>query len=257
MQDSDIGPQKVRATGRARDIVIALDRLILAFTRRWALVFSFGMLIYAGLPFLAPVLMKAGAEAPARIIYMIYGGLCHQLGYRSWFLFGEQADYPRAVFEDKTGISPDDIWDAHAFIGDEQLGYKVALCERDVAIYGAIFLAGIIYSIPAVRRRVKPLPWLLWILIALVPIGLDGFSQLLTQYPYHALPILKLLPSRESTPFLRSLTGALFGLGNAWLAYPFLDQSMREIREELEVKLKRVDEARPALAEAPQSEQQA
>ena len=43
--------------------------------------------------------MQAGATGPARVIYGLYGGLCHQLGYRSWYLFGERAAYPRDIFE--------------------------------------------------------------------------------------------------------------------------------------------------------------
>jgi hypothetical protein len=56
--------------------------------------------------------------------------------------------------------------------------------------------------------------------------------------------LFSLLPYRESTPFLRTLTGALFGTANAWLALPYLLASMAEIRRELEVKLARVDAAR-------------
>ncbi len=57
----------------------------------------------------------------------------------------------------------------------------------------------------------------------------------------HVLPGFNLLPARESTPVLRSLTGALFGLANVWLAYPYVEESMREVRQNLEAKLARVD----------------
>jgi hypothetical protein len=71
------------------------------------------MLIYVGLPFLAPTLMKVGAETPANIIYRVYKPLCHQFGFRSFFLFGEQPFYPLAearvagykTFEEATGIA--------------------------------------------------------------------------------------------------------------------------------------------------------
>jgi len=36
---------------------------------------------------------------------------------------------------------------------------------------------------------------------------------------------------------LRLLTGLLFGLGTAWLLLPYLEQSLAQVREELERKL--------------------
>jgi uncharacterized membrane protein len=236
--------KKVRVTGRTRDVVIALDRGILVFARHWAAFFNLFILTYVGLPFLAPVLMHAGFKTPAEMIYTAYSPMCHQLGYRSWFLFGERSAYPRDVFQDYTGINPDDLWTARAFRGNERMGYKVAICERDVAIYGALFAGGVAYSLPFVRRRLKPMHWLAWMLIGIAPIAVDGFSQLFTQYPYDQLPLFSLLPSRESTPLLRTLTGALFGLANVWLAYPYVEESMREVQRELEVKLARVDAAK-------------
>jgi hypothetical protein len=50
---------------------------------------------------------------------------------------------------------------------------------------------------------------------------------------------LSFYPIRESTPFLRALTGALFGIGNAWLAYPYIEESMQETIEMLNEKLTR------------------
>lgn len=238
MQPSSSAP---RVTGRTRDVVIALDRRILAFARHWLLAFNLFVLAYVGVPFLAPALMQAGLEFPARVIYTVYGPLCHQLGYRSWYLFGEQSTYPRDVFQGMTGINPDDLWRSKAFVGNAQMGYKVAFCQRDVAIYGGILIGGLIYGLPFVRRRLPPLHWLAWVVIGVLPMALDGVSQLLTHYPYNQFGLFNWLPVRESTPYLRTLTGALFGLANAWLAYPYVEESMRSLRDDLEVKLARVD----------------
>lgn len=214
------------------------DRLVLGFARHWLLIFNLFIAFYVGLPFLAPVLMRAGLTGPAKVLYTVYSPLCHQLGYRSWFLFGEESNYPRRVFQSTTGIDPNDLWAARNFLGDEQLGFKVAFCQRDVAIYGAMLVVGMIYGIPLVRARLKPLHWVGWILLGLVPIGLDGFSQLLSQPPLSTLiPLFSILPQRESDPFLRTLTGSLFGLANVWLAYPYVQESMRDARQELERRL--------------------
>jgi len=227
-------------TGWQRDFVIAVDRVILIISRHWLFYLNLIVLLYVGVPFLAPVFMQIGATGPAHAIYTFYSALCHQLGFRSWYLFGQMPNYPRAVFQQYTGIDPNDYFAARAFIGNTDLGYKVAFCERDVAIYGALLLGGIIYTIPGVRRRVGPMPWWAYVLIGVAPIAIDGFSQLLSQYPYNLIPPFNLLPYRESTAFLRTLTGGLFGISNAWLALPYLKVSMEEVRQELERKLGKV-----------------
>jgi uncharacterized membrane protein len=96
-----------------------------------------------------------------------------------------------------------------------------------MGIYSAIFVFGILYA--ATGRRLKPLHWMLWILIGLGPIGLDGFSQLFSQMEWSWL--VHILPYRESTPFLRVFTGALFGFATAWFAYPYIEESMIENRQ--------------------------
>ena len=217
------------------------DRVMHWVSRHYLAVLNIFMLLYFGLPILAPMLMKAGAPLPASVIYTIYKPLCHQFGFRSFFLFGEQAYYPLKeagidgvmTFEQATGItdvdnpvSPSRL-QARQLTGNETLGYKMALCERDMAIYGGILLFGIVYSLT--NRRIKPLHWILWILIGMVPIGFDGFSQLFSQMEWSWLA--SILPYRESTPFLRVLTGGLFGLATAWFAYPYMEESMSETRQ--------------------------
>lgn len=197
-------------------------------SKHYLAIFNFFVFIYVGVPFLAPVLMKVGAVIPASAIYRLYGFVCHQFAFRSFFLFGEQLVYPRAeaeikgliTFQQATGLNGNDLLGARAFIGDLQLGYKVALCERDIAMYGGILLFGLLFAIS--RRKIRPIHWLVWILIGIIPIGVDGFSQLISQVP------LNLLPYRESTPILRVITGSLFGFITAWFGYPYVEESMVE-----------------------------
>jgi uncharacterized membrane protein len=217
------------------------DRISFWISKNYLLLLNLFIFLYIGLPFLAPTLMKLGAETPARVIYTIYKPLCHQFGFRSFFLYGEQPYYPLAeanlknvkTFEEVSGIKNlDDPYsytrfDARAYIGNETVGYKIALCERDTAIYLAILLFGLVYA--ATGRKIKSLHWLLWILIGIGPIGLDGFSQLFSQFNWTWLA--SIVPYRESTPFLRALTGALFGLTTAWFAYPSIEESMNETRQ--------------------------
>ena len=209
-------------------------------SRHYLALFNLIVFVYVGLPFLAPVLMKVGAAAPGELIYRAYGAMCHQMAFRSFFLFGEQAAYPRAAahvaglipYGQATGLSEGDILAARAFLGNSLLGFKVALCERDVAIYGGILLFGLLFAL--LNKSVPRLPWYLWILIGVAPIALDGVSQLISQPPF------AFLPYRESTPFLRVLTGGLFGIMTAWFGYPMFEESMRDTREYMETKLRRI-----------------
>ena len=49
-------------------------------------------------------------------------------------------------------------------------------------------------------------------------------------------------PVRETLPGYRALTGALFGLMNVWLAFPYLETSMQETVEALRVKIDQAEE---------------
>lgn len=208
------------------------DRLSYWISKNYIHVFNVLMAIYVGLPFLAPVLARNGAELPANLIYKVYGVLCHQLAYRSWFLYGEQAFYPRELagvpgvetYEEMSGKTAEEIFDARAFIGNEQVGYKVALCERDVAMYLAMLGFGIVFWLSG--RRIRSIPWYVWVVVGLGPIGVDGLSQL----PSVIANLPAWLPIRESTPFLRTLTGGLFGLMTAWYLYPMIEDTMGETR---------------------------
>lgn len=236
-----IGDERYRSRVKRGQSLTAADRISFWLSRHYLLLLNIFVLFYVGLPFLAPVLMKIGAPVPARVIYAIYSPLCHQFGFRSFFLFGEQAYYPLAeanvpgavTFEEATGLEnlqdPRSLsrLEARSFTGDETMGYKVALCERDVAIYGGMLLFGLLFGLT--RRRLPPLHWALWLVFGLGPIGLDGFSQLFSQFNWDFLA--SFLPYRESTPFLRVFTGAIFGLCTAWFAYPYVEESMQETRQ--------------------------
>ena len=201
------------------------------------LLFNFLVVLYLGMAFLAPILMKLGLEAGARPLYNLYRPVCHQLGYRSVYLFGEQPFYPRDLaglssyqsFTSASGIPETDIRAASEFLGSERMGYKLALCQRDVAIYLAILLFGLVFGLA--KRGIKEIPWYIWVFLGIFPIALDGGTQLVSQL---GLGFLSWFPTRESTPYLRVLSGALFGFFTAWLGYPLVESSVQDRRLQLE-----------------------
>ncbi len=249
---------------------IRLNIWTLKLSRRWLRVALVIIGLYAGLPWVAPTLMHFGLDEPAHVIYFLYGPFCHQFAFRSFFLFGEQPDYPRAIsgttqipYETAVANSPEfrqaiskyiggpgstfqtvDQFDPYVwsfelqfgskdFFGDPQMGYKLAICERDIAIYSALFIGGLIYSIPIVRKRLRPVPLWLYIILGVMPIAIDGFSQLFGYPPFN------FWAPRETLPVFRVVTGALFGLMNAWLAFPYLELSFGDTRRQLTEKLAR------------------
>jgi uncharacterized membrane protein len=250
---------------------IRANRWILGFTRHWLRIVLIILGLYSTLPLVAPALMRVGARDLAQVLYTFYSPFCHQFAFRSLFLFGEQVAYPRSIsasglrpFEDYIAGSPEWTraveqamiwrygsadpalvnaadpyqWDitlqiaARYYAGNDQMGYKTAICARDVAIYLTMFIGGLVYSLPAVRRRLRPVPIWLYVLLGLGPIGIDGVSQLLG-YIQVGDPPMSLWAARETTPFFRVLTGVMFGLMNVWIGFPYLELSMRESRDRI------------------------
>ncbi len=188
--------------------VAAGSRFVAFLSRHWLGLLNVVFLLYVGLPFLAPAFMRLGATTPARVIYTIYLPFCHQLPERSYFLFGRSPIYSLEELQ-ADGVATGNIFQRRWYVGDAEHGYKVALCERDLAIYGSMFLLG---TLLAVRRwRLPRLRWFWYVLIAVVPIGLDGGTQL--------------IGLRESNWWLRTVTGALFGAGTLWFVYPYLNEA--------------------------------
>lgn len=214
-----------------RRLVLGVDRFIYGVGHHWLTVANIFVLFYVGLAVLAPVLMAAGLERPARVIHALYTPLCHQLPFRSFYLFGPQLTYTADELLQRVGS---EALLPHSFLGNAELGFKIALCQRDMAIYGMILLAGLVYGLSG--KRWRPMPGWAYVVFGLLPVGLDGGLQLLYHILVQTVPSLQ-LPSFESTPLRRVVTGALFGLATAWLAYPYIQASFEEMMATLEQRL--------------------
>jgi uncharacterized membrane protein len=171
----DISPRR-RALDRAVQAVIASSQGFLG--AHWLFLVNATLGLYIGLALLAPLASAAGFTPLGQFLFSAYAYACHQLPQRSFFI----------------------------------AGYQIAFCQRDVAIYGAMFLTGLFYATR--RGRVRHLR--LWVyLLALVPIALDGGTQLFGW--------------RESTWELRVLTGALFGVTSVWFLFPYMESTIDEL----------------------------
>jgi uncharacterized membrane protein len=237
--DNDIKNKQQLRIASERPKFNAWDRFSLWFSKRYLQVIMGFLILVVGLAFLAPLLMAWGLPDAAQSLYGFYHPFCHQLAFRSLFLFGQQPFYPRKLagvhglmtFEEATGLPEDDFVAASAFLGSSEMGYKVALCQRDIAIQSALLIFVLIFALS--RQKIKSIPIFIWFIFGLLPIALDGGTQLLSQLDWQGLAWLT---PRESVPWQRLVTGALFGLLSAWFILPILRESLLETRFSLEKK---------------------
>lgn len=246
LDDEDI----IKKRGQIAEKLETSDKISYWFGKYFLLFINLLLFFYITLPFVAPIAMKYDKPGIAKPIYTMYRVVCHQLAFRSWFLFGDQPAYPREaahfhediwlIYEEATGASSantsGEIWDASRFTGEEldgAIGYKVALCQRCLAIYGTMFLFGILYTLTG--KKIPPLPWYIWLIVGLGPIGLDGFSQLFSQ-----MLNIPWFDYRESTPVLRTITGALFGLTTGWFGFPAIQETADELKAMVKAKIARM-----------------
>ena len=210
-----------QVTGWKRDLVLFLDHQIYRLAKHWLLLFNLVIGIYVLLPIVAPFAAVSGHPMVSRVLYTVYRPACHQLPERSFFLFGPKATYTLDELWSVGAISEqDDIFGRQRFLGTPIVGFKMALCQRDMALYVALLIGGLLFGL--LRRRLRPLK--LWIfLVCLLPMAIDGLTQLLLL--------------RESTWPLRLITGGLVGVSAVWLLYPHLEAAFADVRQQAAARL--------------------
>jgi uncharacterized membrane protein len=204
--------QRVQARARTRPAtkhgartvrtVIALNRVAYRFARHWLFLANSFLFVYLAQLFLAPALAAAGHRGLARPIYRFDGLFCHQRPDRSFSVFGQ----------------------------------KMACCQRCAAIYGSMFLLGLLFV--ALRNRITAPSWRAVGLLAL-PLVIDGGAQLVGLH--------------ESNVVLRLITGAIFAAGVCWLLFPYLETGFAQMRVQIEGRFARLvaeGRARPLYKES-------
>ena len=147
-------------------------------------------------------------------MYAAFAPTCHQLTSRSNCLlvsqerkysFGDCLPSDRLSYTRANEVE----------IGGE-IGYKLPVCSRDVAIYLAMLLGALV--LPFVRRVESDLWPNKWLLVAAcIPIAIDGGTQLVGM--------------RESSNSIRMITGFVVGVALPFYIVPMLN-SLWEIVEE-------------------------
>lgn len=177
---------------------------------KWLLGFTIAYGTFIGLPFLAPTFMQLGWEGPARAIYTVYSFLCHQLPERSYFLFGPKISYSLQEIRNAYVNTIDPIV-LRKFIGNPEMGWKVAWSDRMVSMYSSVLPAAWLFS--GTGRRLKPLSLSGAALFA-APMAVDGFTHFLSDLAGIGQGF------RAGNLWLVNLTGGIFPpgfyAGDAW-----------------------------------------
>jgi uncharacterized membrane protein len=242
----------VQTSDRSRAFALHANRWVYWLSRNWLLAFSLGWGLFIGLPWLAPVFMKVGWTSIGNALYWLYALECHQLPQRTYFLFGSKLTYSLAEIQA--------IWQTtnnplllRQFIGNAQMGWKVAWCERTIWMYGSIWVCPWVYKL--VRQRLPTLPrWgLAWLL---VPIIIDGGTHFLSDLAgigngfrdnnaWLAALTGQVFPAAfyagdafgSFNSWARLITGVLAGIGLVGLAFPHLENTFTDVAREIEAKL--------------------
>jgi uncharacterized membrane protein len=184
------------------------------------------LMLYAFLPFLSPILFSFNSESKiASGIQKVYSNFCHQRPQSSLFLFGgEDSQYFYTLDELKDlDVVPrnSNVSSGEGYWGNEEIGYKVAFCIRDVGIYSALGLFGflLVVFMNLKKKRIK-VHWA-FILLLMLPMAFDGIIQIFVMlFEPSWIPDWYLLSMLK-----KFLTGFFFGLGAALLIFPNLKEA--------------------------------
>lgn len=228
-------------------------RFVLWLSQHWLLVFGVLFGLFVGLPWLAPLFRHWGWNAAATGIYTFYSTQCHQLPQRSFFLFGSQAMYNLDTIQ-ATWQNTDNPLILRQFVGNGEMGWKVAWSDRMVYMYTSVLLGAVLFGLG--RKRIKPLS--LWgVILFLLPMAVDGFSHLISDATggigggfrdnnaWLAILTNNAFPSTfyvgdalgSFNSWMRFLSGLFFGLGLVWFAFPHLESSFAETVRDLQAQL--------------------
>ncbi len=187
----------------------------------------FFLFIYAFLPILSPILFSYNPDSELAIgIQKVYSHFCHQRVDRSIFLFGgEDSQFFYSLDElRERNYLPKDVEGifGHTYWGNEEIGYKVAFCVRDVALYSAFVLSG--FFLVIYMNRMKKIPRFHWLLLLslVLPMAVDGvFQTVVSIFEFPWVPEFYMESIAK-----RIITGVLFGVGvSMWIFTNLKDSS--------------------------------
>jgi uncharacterized membrane protein len=166
-----------------------IDRAARWTLRHWLLFANGLVFLYATVPWLSPIAYATGHPLLGWLLFVIYRPFCHQIPERSFFL----------------------------------LGYQVAYCHREVAMYTALALGGLLFGL--LRDKIRPIPMRLGGLL-LLPMLLDGGTHMIDDLARLGFRGGGDAPGTINFA-LRIITGLLFAAFVLLAVYPRLERDLR------------------------------
>ncbi len=164
------------------------------------------LILFNGLILLTPLVASQDAGV-GNLLYIAFAPTCHQLTSRSLCLFKSGGNGQLSI-GDCMQSDVLSLTRANTVVRGDETGYKFPVCARDMGIYLAMLLGMLILPfIWKIEGEEWPNKWIL--VAAAVPIGIDGTTQL--------------FGFRESSNFLREITGFIIGIVLPFYLVPMLN----------------------------------
>jgi len=228
-----------------------VDQVVHWLCRHWVVLASILLGVYVLVPILAPALMAMGLVIPGKIIYWFYSFLCHQLPERSYFIFGPKISYTLPEIQ-AAWQNTDNITILRQFVGNSQMGWKLAWSDRMVSMFTSLWLLGMGWGI--FKQKMNPLP--VWgLVLLLLPMAIDGTTHLISDLAgigqgfRDSNAWLAVLTQNAFPPdfyagdalgsfnsWIRLLSGVLFGLGVVGFSFPYLEAAFTNAARVVEYK---------------------
>ena len=237
-----------------RSTAVTISRIAYSISRHWMVFFSVLFGLYVALPFLAPVFMGIGLSPLGQVIYSIYAFLCHQLPERSFFLFGPRIMLPLSEIQANWPGSSDPMI-LRKFIGNPEMGWKVAWSDRMVYMYTSILIFAWIWWI--IRRKARRIS-LKTLGLFLLPMAVDGTTHMISDlFGLHQgfrdnnawLAVITQNAFAQSfysgdawgsfNAIMRMISGILFGIGVVWYGFPYIEAYFNDIAASIKPKFER------------------
>ena len=240
-----------RSSLQTRQLIL-MKRIVLGIARHWLLILNLVLGVWVALPWLAPVFMHWGWARAAGAIYSFYSFQCHQLPERSFFLFGPKVMYSLVEIH-SAWQNTTDPFVLRQWIGNVDMGWKVAWSDRMVSMYTMLFLSSLGYGL--LRKRLRPLPLRVFFLL-LLPMAIDGITHAISDLAgigqgFRDMNVWLQILTNNAFPitfyqgdglgsfnsWMRLITGILFGIALVGFAYPYLNDSFADIARRAEATL--------------------
>ena len=174
-------------------------------------VYTLFFLVLAGSILVTPLLAESNGMDS---VYTAFSYTCHQKLSRSLCIFNDNESRWISDCIPQTGEYIKADRTAIKVTADGIIGYKMPVCARDIALYGAMLFGALVYPIVRELKDKRMLP-AIYLVVAIIPLAIDGGLQIVSEIGF--LPFIY-----ESSNTIRIITGIIAGFAASFYAIPVL-----------------------------------